>query len=75
MIPDLTDLLLEGELVARGYCYPMAHGAPYLPIARSEWLILRLDIGDRSAEGEGIKYVGLTIGRPNTKLFFQHCRN
>jgi hypothetical protein len=51
----------------------MIHGAPYLPISRSEWLILHLDVQEGTAEGEGIKYVGMTIGRTGTKLFFQRC--
>ena len=73
LVYELTTLVLEGALVVKGYRSPMIHGAPYLPISRSEWLILHLDVQEGTAEGEGIKYVGMTIGRTGTKLFFQRC--
>jgi len=74
LLTNIIPFLLNGSLVAKGYRNPMVHGAPYLPIARSEWLILQLDIDRSSAEGEGIKYVGMTIGKSGTKRFFQRCR-
>jgi hypothetical protein len=73
LIGNITTLLLNGPLVAKGYRHPMIHDAPYLPVKCSEWRILRLDIDEGSAEGEGIKYVGMTIGKADTKHFFQRC--
>jgi hypothetical protein len=70
---DLHDRLLSGELIARGFNEPFAHGAPYLTISRHEWLIINLQdqpITPVRAEGNGISYIGITIGKPGTKRLF-----
>jgi len=74
LLRNIIPLLLKGSLVAKGFRCPMVHDAPYLPITCSEWLILYLDINDGGAEGEGIKYAGITIGKARTKRLFQRCR-
>jgi hypothetical protein len=70
---DLNRRLATGELVARGFREPFSHGAPYLTISRHEWKIIRLEPPDR-AQGGGVSYVGLTIGRVGTKSFFRRRR-
>jgi hypothetical protein len=67
---DLNRRLAAGELIARGFREPFSHGAPYLTISRHEWKIIRLEPPDR-AQGGGVSYVGLTIGRVGTKSFFR----
>jgi hypothetical protein len=67
---DLKEQLTRGELIARGFREPLSHGAPYLTISRHEWRVIELKLPDR-AEGGGIGYVGLTIGKPGTKRLFR----
>jgi len=69
---DLHDRLLSGELLARGFREPFSHAAPYLTISRHEWRIIKItdEFLDR-AEGGGVAYVGLTIGKPGTKRFLR----
>jgi hypothetical protein len=63
---DLNELLARGELIARGFREPFSHGAPYLTISRHEWLIIELVPLDR-AEGGGVSYIGLRIGKAGTR--------
>jgi hypothetical protein len=49
---------------------PFSHGAPYLTIPRQEWLIIKLEAPDR-AEGAGVGYIGLRIGKAGTKSVFR----
>jgi hypothetical protein len=74
LIPeDLKELLARGDLIARGFREPFSHGAPYLTISRQEWRIMKLVWPDR-AEGGGVSYIGLTIGKVGTKSFFWRGR-
>jgi hypothetical protein len=66
---DLDEQLVRGELIARGFREPFSHGAPYLTISRHEWRIIKLGPPDR-AEGGGVSYVGLTIGKVGTSHSF-----
>jgi hypothetical protein len=70
---DLKEQLTMGELIARGFREPLSHGAPYLTISRHEWRVIELKLPDR-AEGGGIGYVGLTIGKPGTKRLLRRGR-
>jgi hypothetical protein len=63
--------LLSGELIARGFREPFTHGAPYLTISRHEWHIIRLEEGSTRAVGNGVAYVGVTIGKPGTRRFLR----
>jgi hypothetical protein len=67
---DLNERLARGELIAKGFQEPFSHGAPYLTIARHEWLILKLVWPDR-AQGGGASYIGLTIGKAGTRSIFR----
>jgi hypothetical protein len=67
---DLRERLLRGELIARAYREPHVHGALEVTISRHEWRILRPTLPDR-AEGAGIGYVGVMIGKPGTKRLFR----
>jgi hypothetical protein len=69
----LNTQLIRGELIARGFREPFTHGAPYLTISRHEWRVLEVKLPDR-AEGAGIGYVGLTIGKPGTKRLFRRSK-
>jgi hypothetical protein len=69
----LNGRLATGELIARGFREPFSHGAPYLTISRHEWKIIKLEPPDR-AQGGGVSYVGLTIGKVGTKSFFRPRR-
>ena len=65
--------LRRGELIARGFREPLSPGAPYRPISWHEWRVMELKLPDR-AEGGGIGYVGLTIGKPGTRRLFRRGR-
>jgi hypothetical protein len=67
---DLHERLARGELIARGFREPFSHGAPYLTISRHEWLIIKWVEPDR-AEGGGVSYIGLTIGKAGTRSIFR----
>jgi hypothetical protein len=67
---DLHERLARGELIARGFREPFSHGAPYLTISRHEWLIIKLVYPDR-AEGGGVSYIGVTIGKAGTRSIFR----
>jgi hypothetical protein len=70
LLEDLQEKLLRGQLIARGFGEPFLHGAPYLTISRHEWRIIELELPAR-AQGGGVSYVGLTIGKVGTKSFFR----
>jgi hypothetical protein len=70
---DLREQLARGELTARGFREPHSHGVPSLTIRREEWPIIMLEPPDR-AEGAGIGYVGLTIGKVGTKSLFRRLK-
>jgi hypothetical protein len=70
LLEDLREKLLRGELMARAFREPFAPRAPYVTIARHEWRVLELKTPDR-AEGAGVGYAGVTIGKVGTKRFFQ----
>jgi hypothetical protein len=72
---DLTEQLARGELMARGFRAPFSHGAPYLTISRHEWRIIKLDAPTDRAEGGGVSYVGLTIGKAGTKSFLRRANS
>jgi hypothetical protein len=70
---DLDERLARGELIARGFREPFSHGAPYLTISRHEWLIIKLVSPDR-AEGGGVSYIGLRIGKAGTRSVFRRLK-
>ena len=73
LLPGLNRRLRRGELIARGFREPLSPGAPYRPISWHEWRVMELKLPDR-AEGGGIGYVGLTIGKPGTRRLFRRGR-
>jgi hypothetical protein len=70
IIADLHGQLVRGELIARGFRKPFAQGAPDLTISRHEWHVIRLE-ELTGASGDGVGYVGLTIGKVRSKSFFR----
>jgi hypothetical protein len=68
----LQGQLVRGELVARGFREPFTYDTPYLTISRHQWRIISIpdDWSDR-AEGAGVAYNGLAIGKPGTKGIFR----
>ena len=80
LLPGLNRRLRRGELIARGFrrssertVAVLDPGAPYRTISPHEWRVIELKLPDR-AEGCGIGYVGLTIGKPGTRRLFRRGR-
>jgi hypothetical protein len=71
---DLNERLVRGELIARGFREPFSHGAPYLTISRHEWLIIKLVPLDDRAQGGGVSYIALRIGKAGTRSIFRRHR-
>jgi hypothetical protein len=67
---DLNEQLARGELIAKGFREPFSHGAPYTTISRHEWLVIKLVPPDH-AQGGGVSYIGLTIGKAGTRSIFR----
>jgi hypothetical protein len=67
---DLRQRLIRGELIARGFREPFSDGPPYRAIPCHEWRIIELVEPRDRAEGGGVAYIGLTIGKVGTKSIF-----
>jgi len=55
--------LASGELIAKGFHHPLGNNRDYVEIPSHEWNILRFKVGNKEAEGQGIKYVGITVAK------------
>jgi hypothetical protein len=65
---NAIDFKLEyGNLLARGFKYPHVHREPRLLIPPEEWKLLTVDYATDEAEGYGIKYIAVEIGRPGDR--------
>lgn len=62
------------SLIARGFTFPHVHRAPYLVIPPEEWKLLSVDFFTNEAEGYGIKYIAVEIGRVGEKAWFNPRR-
>lgn len=60
----LHDRLVEGTLLAKGFLPPFSHQSVDVDIPPSQWRFLRFDKDMESAEGQGVKYIGVTVTDP-----------
>jgi hypothetical protein len=63
LVENLHDKLARGELMAKGFNHPLGIDRVYKKIPAHEWNVLRFKVGYKEAEGQGIKYVGITVAR------------
>ena len=63
IVENLYEKLASGKLIASGFHHPVGANPSYTEIPAAEWRILRFSIGNKEAEGQGIKYVGITVAK------------
>jgi hypothetical protein len=62
-----SDLRLK-RLVARGFVAPFTPSSPRVVIPHEHWSILRLSLKTDTAEGAGVRYLSVEIGRVGSRL-------
>jgi hypothetical protein len=61
IVENLYERLASGKLIAKGFRHPVGSNPDYTEIPPDEWRILRFAVGNKEAEGQGIKYVGISV--------------
>ena len=70
LVLTVTFQLRAGRLIAKGFRVPIVPPPRYIPISPSEWNILQLDPRKKEAAAEGVRYLGVSIGRAGAKPAF-----
>jgi hypothetical protein len=67
VVEDFHVQLANGKLLAKGLPLrdSVAHRERHIP--SYQWRVLRVDLGDGVAQGHGLHYVGVVIGRPKAR--------
>jgi len=62
-LEDIYAKLRSGDLVAKGFLDPVLPNAEEIIIRAAHWRIIRFNGDYTLAEGQGIKYIGITVAR------------
>jgi hypothetical protein len=65
---EIHEKLRSGELIAKGFLNPHAHGRSAVVIPKEEWHVLEPVFNDDppKARGGGIEYIGIRVGKGRT---------
>jgi hypothetical protein len=64
VLEDIYEKLAAGKLVAKGFLVPVETDSSEIDIPAAHWRLIRFHAaGYTQAEGQGIKYVGITVAR------------
>ena len=64
LLNDIYEKLASGKLIAKGFLVPVEADSQEIEIPASHWRLIRFHaVGYTQAEGQGIKYVGITVAR------------
>jgi hypothetical protein len=64
LLDDVYSRLWSGLLISKGFTPPVESNHDEVPIPAAQWRLLRFDKDMNEAEGGGIKYIGIAVGRP-----------
>jgi hypothetical protein len=64
LLDDIYIRLSSGHLISKGFCSPVESNHDEVPIPAAQWRLLRFDKDMNNAEGGGIAYIGIAVGRP-----------
>lgn len=64
LLEDIYEQLAGGKLIAKGFLVPVEKDSSEIEIPAAHWRLIRFHAaGYTQAEGQGIKYVGVTVAR------------
>ena len=64
VLEDIYEQLAAGKLIAKGFLVPVETDSSEIEIPAAHWRLIRFHAaGYTQAEGQGIKYVGVTVAR------------